>query len=380
MPAAKVAPAASDDVVAENQRLREENAALKAANERLKAQNDSQAAEIVQLKDSLAKATGAAKPETSKEAEEKHEAPLPPVLAEWTPIAKTEAVKTAAAGIKALEAAFLLAPTGEAAEELRAKTEKLAATLRHVIDERVREGKIVPRSDGVIAAGAETFTAIYDSVMELIKSTQAEEMKTLGNELSGERLRERVGRGGAECKQLKKLLMDVYKDAAVARPLATALVKRIAAACGITQPAEPTPLKSTVRILEKALLRPGDARGRCERVCDIVRDMIVAESAAQLARLVRAFLDEEGIVVVRVKDRFKHPSGGGWRDIMVRVVHGSPPPASSSLAHSDAEYGPRRRHADTPPPLCHPGRRSTTTLQATPTSTSARCSWCTSRS
>ena len=43
----------------------------------------------------------------------------------------------------------------------------------------------------------------------------------LGKELSEERLRERLG---AECKQLSKGLMEVYKHAAAARPLATALV------------------------------------------------------------------------------------------------------------------------------------------------------------
>ena len=77
--------------------------------------------------------------------------------------------------------------------------------------------------------------------------------------------------------------------------------------------------RQTVRILEKAQLRPGDARGLCERVCDIVRDMVVGESASQLAQLVRAFFDDDAIVVVRLKDRFKHPSGGGWRDIMVQA-------------------------------------------------------------
>ena len=214
--------------------------------------------------------------------------------------------------------AFLLAPTGEAAEELRAKTEALAATLRQVIDERVREDQIVKRSDSAIAAGAESFTAIYDSVTDLIKSTQAEGMATLGKELSEQRLKERVGRNGEEAKQTKSDVIEVYTDAAAARPLATAVVARIAASCGATQPSEPVPLKSIVRILEKAELRPGDARGQCERICDIVRDMVVADSAVQLAQLVRAFFDDDEIVVVRLKDRFKHPPGGGWRDVMVR--------------------------------------------------------------
>ena len=45
----------------------------------------------------------------------------------------------------------MLAPTGQKAEELRAKTEALAATLRQVIDGRVREDQIVTRSDSAVA-------------------------------------------------------------------------------------------------------------------------------------------------------------------------------------------------------------------------------------
>ena len=111
------------------------------------------------------------------------------------------------------------------------------------------------------------------------------------------------------------------------------------------------PLKSTVRILEKALLRPGAARGDCERVCDIVRDMIVAESAEQLAKLVRAFFDDNGIVVVRVKDRFKHPSGGGWRDIMVRTPRKRAPcPELPSRIIPHIRRADHRRRASPPPP------------------------------
>ena len=227
-------------------------------------------------------------------AEKSHEAPLPPALAAWEPVAKTAAVKEAAAGLKELEAAFARQPSGEAAEALRAKTEKIDAALRGVIDQRVTEDKIVPRCDAAIEAGGEAFTAIYDSVCQLIESTDAEGMKALREELSDKRLSERVGRGGAKAQQTKTGLMEVYADAAAARPLATEVIARAAAACGVEKAAQP-PLKATLRMLEKALLRPGESRGLCDTVCDIVRDMLTAESAAQLATLVRAFLDDEVI-------------------------------------------------------------------------------------
>ena len=225
-------------------------------------------------------------------AEEPHEAPLPPALAAWEPVAKTAAVKEAAAGLKELEAAFARQPSGEAAEALRAKTEKIDAALRGVIDQRIAEDKLVPRCDAAIEAGGEAFTAIYDGVCQLIESTEADGMKALREELSDQRLAERVGRSGAKAQQTKTGLMEVYADAAAARPLATEVIARAAAACGVEKAAQP-PLKATLRMLEKALLRPGASRGLCETVCDCVRDMLTAESAAQLAKLVRALLDDE---------------------------------------------------------------------------------------
>ena len=302
--------------VARAERRGSQGPAHKAAIERLKSQNEMQTAEILRLNKELGRTRASHQLETK--VEEHHDAPLPPELKAWEPIAKTASVMELATGVKRLEFAFTMSPTGAPAEKLRAKTAEIRATLRRVIDERVREERIVARSDGAIKAGADTFTDVYDGVTKSIEMTEEAGMKTMNNELSEERQAERVGCNGEEAKQTKSDVIEVYTDAAAARPLATAVVARIAASCGATQPSEPVPLKSIVRILEKAELRPGDARGQCERICDIVRDMVVADSAVQLAQLVRAFFDDDEIVVVRLKDRFKHPPGGGWRDVMVR--------------------------------------------------------------
>jgi len=235
-------------------------------------------------------------PGAEAKAEEHHEVALPPALAAWEPIGKTAAVKEAAAGMKELEAAFTGEPSGEAAEVLRSKTEEVEAALRGVIDQRVAEDQIVPRCDAAIQAGGEAFTGVYNAVHDSIGVTEAEGMKALREELSDQRLAERVGRGGAKAQQTKTGLMEVYADAAAARPLATEVVARAAQACGVEKAAQP-PLKATLRMLEKALLRPGASRGLCDTVCDCVRDMLTANSAAQLARLVRAFLDDEVILL-----------------------------------------------------------------------------------
>ena len=86
---------------------------------------------------------------------------------------------------------------------------------------------------------------------------------------------------------------------------------------------EQTGLKATKRIVEKAALRPGEGRGRTERVCDVVRAMLVAKDMRTVGAIAEALraLQAEGLVeVLRIKDRFAQPSGGGWRDLMVNLV------------------------------------------------------------
>ena len=86
---------------------------------------------------------------------------------------------------------------------------------------------------------------------------------------------------------------------------------------------EQTGLKATKRIVEKAALRPGEGRGRTERVCDVVRAMLVAKDMRTVGAIAEALraLQAEGLIEVRrIKDRFAQPSGGGWRDLMVNLV------------------------------------------------------------
>merc|ERR1712185_890996 len=72
-----------------------------------------------------------------------------------------------------------------------------------------------------------------------------------------------------------------------------------------------------VRILEKISLRAGKGRGQADRVCDIVRDMFLAQSMADIAAMVRQMRESGAIDIMRVKDRFTTPSAGGWRDVMI---------------------------------------------------------------
>ena len=51
---------------------------------------------------------------------------------------------------------------------------------------------------------------------------------------------------------------------------------------------EQTGLKATKRIVEKAALRPGEGCGRTDRVCDVVRAMLVAKDMRTVGAIAEA--------------------------------------------------------------------------------------------
>ena len=70
---------------------------------------------------------------------------------------------------------------------------------------------------------------------------------------------------------------------------------------------EQTGLKATKRIVEKAALRPGEGRGRTDRVCDVVRAMLVAKDMRTVGAIAEALcaLQAAGLIELRrIKDHF----------------------------------------------------------------------------
>ena len=79
-------------------------------------------------------------------------------------------------------------------------------------------------------------------------------------------------------------------------------------------------LKKCTRIAEKALLRRG-SKGSVAGVKDIVRAMATVHSMKDANKLIKSLMDmhkaeDLDLEIVRTKDRFAAPSGGGWRDLV----------------------------------------------------------------
>ena len=82
--------------------------------------------------------------------------------------------------------------------------------------------------------------------------------------------------------------------------------------------------KSPYRLIEKGLTKgPNSEYPDCSQILDVFGCIIDCQDYTCAAAVVDAFADQQmrGLVrIVRVKDRYSNPSGGGWRDLMVNVA------------------------------------------------------------
>ena len=90
-------------------------------------------------------------------------------------------------------------------------------------------------------------------------------------------------------------------------------------------------LKGLLRVCEKLTLTPSPNTWKPERVCDICRGSIECKDFVTMTTVLRLLCDLdselfvtgqaggilEKICITRTKDRFGHPTSGGWADIMV---------------------------------------------------------------
>ena len=281
-----------------------------------------------ELKDALA--------EVSRRKGTEAKAGLPAALSRFEPLAKDEAVKAAARELHTLELAVARDLASAAAiASLREQHARLAEVLRVKIAERTSKGtlaKLVPLCEAAITAGNRDFLLVYDGVFKVIQNGEAASVAAYGAAVA--ELRAKC-QGEARQRREAADAAILFADAAAAKPFFDDVVAAVGELCGATlelsmlgdvnpkDGAEGTGLKKSYRCIEKAELRPGEERGRTDRVCDVVRAMLIANDMATVALVADTFakLSDAGVVtVVRIKDRFTTASAGGWRDLMINFV------------------------------------------------------------
>ena len=125
------------------------------------------------------------------------------------------------------------------------------------------------------------------------------------------------------CQQRTGNVAELMRDAAAVKPAYDKLLKEIVGRAGLAPGALhlPRTLKKAQRVVEKTSMVWGERRGRCDRVCDVVRSMITVSSMAAVVRVLNALVGDTDVRIVRFKDRFlSAPSAGGWRDLMLNFV------------------------------------------------------------
>ncbi|KOO27307.1 hypothetical protein Ctob_002294 [Chrysochromulina tobinii] len=282
-----------------------------------------------------------------------HAVKLPEALRHFLPLAKTKAIEVACGPLHELELAVARDPDSkEAVDALRAHLDVLMKVTAAAIAERTEDmdekaaKELIKACETAITAGNKDFLGVYQNVFNVILSGDADGMAkydeavvVLDAAIKKPAVAEQRDEAGdaavlfADAARMKPSFDDVVREVASATgaglELAVLSTKEDAtrasdggAGQGGARKAR-TGLKKTSRVIEKSALRPGEGRGLSKCVCDVVRAMLVATSMSMVASIVRALWalhEADMIQVVRIKNRFRQPSAGGWRDLMVNFV------------------------------------------------------------
>jgi hypothetical protein len=285
------------------------------------------------LREKAATALGPIRP-AATEGDDKQAAKLPEALNTFKTLAKTEAIEAACAPLHELELNVARAPDSEEAvdalrEQLVVVDQVMATEIKRRTEGVSKEaaGELVKSCQTAIEEGNKDFQSVYGSVFNVIKSGDADGMAKY--EAAVGALDAAIEKpAAAEQRDEAGVAAVLFADAARVKSSFDVVVRELKAATGAglelaVLGAKKTGLKKTSRVVEKSALRPGEGRGRSKWVCDVVRAMLVATSMSAVGSIVRGLLalHEAGALrVVRIKDRFAHPSAGGWRDLMVNFV------------------------------------------------------------
>jgi len=86
-------------------------------------------------------------------------------------------------------------------------------------------------------------------------------------------------------------------------------------------------LKKAYRIMEKSLLKnPNAKKGLkkiqldCSRILDVYGVMVVCFNYEHIMSVLESLFGEPRLIIVRLKNRYKDPSDGGWRDLMLTLI------------------------------------------------------------
>jgi hypothetical protein len=244
---------------------------------------------------------------------------LPPVLQKW--LANMPAARLlfarARAALVAVEVRLLQAGDASAMGD----AEAILAALRPALDGAfvpLMTPEQLPMLREVAREGDALFAGIYGSVLALVQKDPS-----FGAFVSAF---DALPSGG-ECRQVDGdalALLVTARRAKVQFDDVLAMLEARCVAAGIDASVRNAPLKHLFRVCEKLALEEkngvGERRWQAHGICDVVRGSVTCDDMGSLATVLGILLKmhEEGhLVLVRGKNRFSHPTPGGWADGML---------------------------------------------------------------
>ena len=177
----------------------------------------------------------------------------------------------------------------------------------------VRDCRLHPQDlEQPVIVGIVSFLNMYNQMCDKLVSDEPSQYQTMteaADNLAAE------ARGG--CSQTEENVCRLWERALAVRPLYEQLLQRLGQETG--RWVELGKPKHLWRILEKSA---GNANSPV-RVCDIARAMVVCDNFEQHAKVLRFILGcvQDGLIeLLRLKQRYRNPSAGGWRDIMLNFA------------------------------------------------------------
>ena len=203
----------------------------------------------------------------------------------------------------------------DAVTKLREAATAPSAAYDTAIQTRLTEDGLKQTCRKVILAGNEDFEKVYGNVWHMTLKSDPQGCAKYKDALT------KLTLPAASVVQTTKDPITLFQHAALIQNEYKQLVLTLSNSVPETTASVPEMLKKLARILEKMKLKRKDDPNNANKICDIVRGMIMCNDMSQVAAAVD-FLQsqhEAGVVVItRVKDRFfGESSAGGWRDCML---------------------------------------------------------------
>ena len=162
------------------------------------------------------------------------------------------------------------------------------------------------------------FEGIYTAIAKKFIDTDSDLQKFV--QMADEMIsRTPAGRGVAPL-QVKTDLEELYLACYATLPCFQAWFLHMKATTGAVSDSSVAKLKSMYRALEKTAFRhDSHNQWNADCVLDIVRGALIYDDMAGFIRGLQAINTDPSVEVLRVKNRFSHPTDGGWRDCMVNL-------------------------------------------------------------